>query len=37
LFECDVFFISNPDVTARDVAKTQRVSKAVGELLDAAT
>ena len=35
--ECDVFFVANPDVTARDVAKTQRVSKAVGELLDAAT
>ena len=37
LFECDVFFISNPDVTARDVAKMQRVSGAVSELLDAAT
>src|SRR5215471_4011240 len=36
-FECDVFFISNPDVTARDVAKSQRLSKAVGELLDAAS
>ena len=36
-FECDVFYIANPDVTTRDVAKTQRVSKAVSELLDAAT
>ena len=36
-FECDVFFVSNPDVTIRDVAKMQRLSGAVGELLDAAT
>ena len=36
LFECDVFFISNPDVTARDVAKMKRLSGAVSELLDAA-
>jgi hypothetical protein len=35
-FECDVFFCSNPDVTARDVAKMQRLSKAVGEMMDAA-
>ena len=35
--ECDVFFISNPDVTARDVAKMKRVAGAVSELLDAAT
>ena len=35
-FECDVFFVSNPDVTVRDVAKMQRVSSAVSELLDAA-
>ena len=35
-FECDVFFVSNPDVTVRDVAKMQRVSTAVSELLDAA-
>ena len=35
-FECDVFFVANPDVTARDVAKTQRLSKAFGEMLDAA-
>src|SRR5215469_1621849 len=32
-FECDLFFVSNPDVTARDVAKMQqRLSKAVGEM-----
>jgi hypothetical protein len=36
-FECDFFFVSNPDVTARDVAKMQRLSGAVSELLDAAT
>ena len=36
-FEADVFFVRNPDVTVRDVAKMQRVSRAVGELLDAAT
>jgi hypothetical protein len=35
-FETDVFYVSNPDVTVRDVAKTQRVSTAVSELLDAA-
>ena len=36
-FECDVFYIANPDVTARDVAKMQRLKGAVSELLDAAT
>ena len=36
-FECDFFYVSNPDVTARDVAKMQRLSKAVGEMLDAAS
>lgn len=36
-FECDFFFVSNPDVTVRDVAKMKRVSRAVSELLDAAT
>jgi hypothetical protein len=35
--EADVFFNRNPDVTVRDVAKMQRVSKAVSELLDAAS
>ena len=35
-FEADVFFVSNPDVTVRDVAKMRRVSTAVNELLDAA-
>jgi len=36
-FEADVFFVRNPDVTVRDVAKMQRLSGAVSELLDAAT
>jgi hypothetical protein len=36
-FECDVFYISNPDVTVRDVGKMQRLSKAVAEMLDAAS
>jgi len=36
-FEADFFFVSNPDVTARDVAKMQRLSTAVSELLDAAS
>ena len=36
-FECDLFFVRNPDVTVRDVAKMQRLSGAVSELLDAAT
>jgi hypothetical protein len=35
-FEADVFFVRNPDVTVRDVAKMQRLSTAVNELLDAA-
>ena len=36
-FGADLFFVRNPDVTVKDVAKMQRLSKAVGELLDAAT
>ena len=36
-FESDVFFVRNPDVTVRDVAKMKRLSGAVSELLDAAT
>jgi hypothetical protein len=36
-FECEVFYVSNPDVTVRDVAKMQRLSGALSELLDAAT
>ena len=36
-FEADLFYARNPDVTVRDVAKVQRVSKAVNELLDAAS
>ena len=35
-FEADLFYARNPDVTVRDVAKMQRVSKAVDDLLDAA-
>jgi hypothetical protein len=35
-FESDLFFVRNPDVTVRDVAKMQRISAAVNELLDAA-
>jgi hypothetical protein len=26
-FECDLFYVANPDATARDVAKMQRLSK----------
>jgi hypothetical protein len=36
-FGSDLFFVRNPDVTVRDVAKMQRVSNAVAELLDAAS
>jgi hypothetical protein len=36
-FEADFFFIANPDVTVRDVAKMQRLSKALNELLDASS
>lgn len=36
-FEADLFYVRNPDVTVRDVAKMQRLSKAVNELLDAAS
>ena len=35
-FEADFFYVANPDVTVKDVAKTQRLSKAFGEMLDAA-
>ena len=35
-FEADFFYVANPDVTVKDVAKMQRLSNAVGELLDAA-
>lgn len=35
-FQADVFYVGNPDLTVRDVAKMQRVSSAVSELLDAA-
>lgn len=36
-FECDLFYVSNPGVAVRDVTKMQRLSKAVGERLDAAS
>src|SRR6516162_10441557 len=36
-FEADFFYVANPDVTVKDVAKMRRLSKAVAELLDAAT
>jgi len=35
-FESDLFFVRNPDVTVRDVAKMQRLSTAVSAMLDAA-
>ena len=37
VFEADFFYVANPDVTVKDVVKMQRLSKAVNELLDAAT
>ena len=36
-FEADFFYVANPDVTVKDVAKMQRLSKAFGEVLDAAS
>jgi len=36
-FESDFFYVRNPDVTVRDVAKMPRLSGAVSELLDVAT
>jgi hypothetical protein len=35
--EAELFFVANPDVTVRDVAKMHRLSTAVNELLDAAS
>src|SRR6202140_4363367 len=35
--ETELFFVANPDVTVRDVAKMHRLSTAVNELLDAAS
>jgi len=35
--QADLFFVANPDVSVRDVAKMQRLSKAVNEMLDAAS
>ena len=36
-FQSELFFVANPDASVRDVAKMQRLSKAVGEMLDAAS
>ena len=36
-FGAELFFVSNPNVTVRDVAKIRRISSAVNELLDAAS
>jgi hypothetical protein len=36
-YAAELFFVANPDVTVRDVAKMQRLSKAVGEMMDAAS
>jgi hypothetical protein len=33
----EFFYASHPDVTRRDILKMQKLSKAVGELLDAAS
>ncbi|MGA9673083.1 MAG: hypothetical protein WBQ94_28045 [Terracidiphilus sp.] len=35
--ETDLFFVSNPDLSVRDIARMKRVSVAVSELLDAAS
>jgi hypothetical protein len=35
--EAEFFYVANPDVTVRDVAKMQRLSNAVSEMLDAAS
>jgi hypothetical protein len=35
-FGSDLFYVRNPDVTVRDVAKMERISKSVADLLDAA-
>jgi hypothetical protein len=35
--EAELFFVANPDVTVRDVAKMHRLSIAVNEILDAAS
>jgi hypothetical protein len=33
----DIFYVAHPDVTVHDVAKMRRLSKAFGEMLDAAS
>jgi hypothetical protein len=35
--QAELFFVANPNVTVRDVAKMQRLSSAVTEMLDAAS
>ncbi|SCY89876.1 hypothetical protein [Rhizobium sp. NFACC06-2] len=37
LVAAEFFYVSNPDVTARDVTKMKKLSKAVSDLLDAAS
>lgn len=37
LVSADFFYASNPDVTSRDIAKMKKLSKAVSDLLDAAS
>jgi hypothetical protein len=32
-----IFYVAHPDVTVRDIAKMKRLSKAFGEMLDAAS
>jgi len=36
LVAAEFFYVSNPDVTARDITKMKKLSKAVSDLLDAA-
>jgi hypothetical protein len=36
-FTAELFFVANPDISVRDVAKMQRLSSAVTEFLDAAS
>ena len=36
-FQADLFFVANPEVSVRDVAKLQRLGNAVSAMLDAAS
>lgn len=36
LHQAEFFYVSNPDVTVRDITKMKRVTRAFGEMLDAA-